>query len=187
LDFVNAFVLYSHFGFDQIKRWTASCQDLVNLRAAWDELPIEAAAHMGRPDIGGFLLEKGAAYSLPTAVAFGSTQDVKRMLEEDPGRIHERGAHSFPLLWYTAFGTPRLETAEYLLAQGVPVEEDMRGRTVLHTAAASGHLDVCRLFLEKGLNPRQVGDNFEGKMSAIEAAEKAKHSQVAKMLADRPQ
>ena len=187
LDFVNAFVLYSHFGFDQIKRWTASCPDLINTRASWDELPVEAAAHMGRADVGEFLLGKGAAYSLPTAVVFGPTQDVKRMLEEDPGRIHERGAHSFPLLWYTAFGQPRLETAEYLIAQGAPVEEDMRGRTVLHTAAASGHLDLCRFFLEKGLNPRQVGDNFEGKLTAIDAAEKAKHPEVAKMLSAWPQ
>ena len=134
-EFVNAFVMYSHFSFPQVQKWVTQCPDLLSTRASWDELSVEAAAHMGRADIGSFMLDRGAPYSLPTAVVFGPLGDVKRMLAEEPRSIHERGAHSFPLLWYTAFGKPQVETAEYLLSQGADVKEDMRGRTVLHVTS----------------------------------------------------
>jgi len=183
-EFVNAFVLYSHFALPRIKQWVNQCPDLLNTRAAWDELSVEAAAHMGRKDIGSLLLDKGAAYSLPTAVVFGSTGDVKRMLGEEPKCIHERGAHSFPLLFYTAFGEPKLDAAELLIASGADVREDMRGRTVLHVAAGAGHTEMCRFFIEKGLNPSAVGDSFLGKQTAAKAASDAGHADLAKMLAD---
>jgi len=147
-------------------------------------LPVEAAAHMGRADIGGLFLDRGAAYSICTATVFGSLADVKRMLAEEPRRIHERGAHSFPLLSYTAFGKPQVETAEYLIDAGADPKEEMRGRTVLHTAASAGHLELCRFFLEKGLDPRQKGTSFLGVQDAAEAAELAKHPEVAAMIRD---
>ena len=183
-DFINVFVLVSHFNLDQVKKWVALAPELLNTRASWDELPVEAAAHVGRPDIGGHLLDLGASYSLCTATVLGSLDDVKRMLAEDPQRIHERGAHSFPLLWYTAFGKPKLDAAEYLIRMGADPREDMRGRTVLHTAAASGHLDLCRFFLEHGLDPLQKGASFLGTHDAIESAEQAKHPEVAQMIRD---
>lgn len=165
-EFINAFVIYSHFGFSQVQKWVTQCPDLLNTRASWDELSVEAAAHMGRIDIGSLMLDRGAAYSLPTATVFGPLSDVKRMLGEEPRSLHERGAHSFPLLWYTAFGEPRLEAAEYLIGQGADPHEDMRGRTVLHVAATSGHTDMCRLFVEQGLDPNTVGESFLGAQTA---------------------
>ena len=181
-EFVNAFVMYSHFSFPQVRKWVVQCPDLLNTRAAWDELSVEAAAHMGRADIGNFMLDRGATYSLPTAVVFGPIADVKRMLAEEPHRIHERGAHSFPVLWYTAFGEPKVEAAEYLISQGANVKEDMRGRTVLHAAATSGHADLCRFYMEQGLDPMAVGDSFLGKQTAVKAAHDAGHDDLAKML-----
>jgi ankyrin repeat protein len=183
-DFINNFIVFSHFGFDRVKKLVEICSDLLNTRSSWDELPVEAAAHMGRADIGGLFLDRGASYSICTAAVFGSLADVKRMLAEDPRRIHERGAHSFPLLFYTAFGKPQLETAEYLIGAGADPKEEMRGRTVLHTAASAGHLELCRFFLEKGLDPRQKGTSFLGVQDAEEAAELAKHSEVAAMIRD---
>jgi len=189
-EFVDALAVVSHFSLDRVKKWIELCPDLLNTRATWDELPVEAAAHMGRPDIGGVFLDRGASYSICTATVFGSLSEVKRMLAEDPQRIHERGAHSFPLLWYTAFGNstaggkPNPDAAELLIQAGADVNEDMRGRTVLHTAATSGHMEMCRYFLEKGLNPSQKGTTFLGTQDAIEAAELAKHPEVAAMLRD---
>lgn len=183
-DFINNFIVFSHFGFDRVKNLIELCPDLLNTRASWDELPVEAAAHMGRADIGGLFLDRGASYSICTAAVFGSVTDVKRMLTEDPRRIHERGAHSFPLLFYTAFGKPQLETAEYLISVGVDPKEDMRGRTVLHTAASAGHLELCRFFLEKGVDPRQKGTSFLGVQDAAESADLAKHPEVAAMIRD---
>jgi ankyrin repeat protein len=183
-DFINNFIVFSHFGFDRVKKMIELCSDLLNTRASWDELPVEAAAHMGRADIGGLLLDRGASYSICTAAVFGSVADVKRMLAEDPRRIQERGAHSFPLLFYTAFGKPQGETAEYLISAGADPREEMRGRTVLHTAASAGHLELCRFFLEKGLDPRQKGTSSLGVQDAAEAAELAKHPEVAAMIRD---
>ncbi len=57
----------------------------------------------------------------------------------------------------------------------------MRGRTALHTAATNGNIEVCRFFLEKGLDPKQKGKSF---MGVQEAAELAKHPEVAAMLRD---
>ena len=39
------------------------------------------------------MLEHGAPYSLPTAVMKNDMPRVKQLLDEDPLRIHERGAH----------------------------------------------------------------------------------------------
>lgn len=183
-DFINNFIVFSHFGLDRVKKLVELCPELLNTRSSWDELPVEAAAHMGRADIGGLLLDRGASYSICTATAFGSLADVKRMLAEDSRRIHERGAHSFPLLFYTAFGKPQLETAEFLIQAGADFREDMRGRTVLHTAASAGHVELCRFFLEKGLDPRQKGTSFLGVQDAAEAAELAKHPEAAAMIRD---
>jgi ankyrin repeat protein len=182
--FINSSVVVSHFSLERVKKWVEQCPDLLNARASWDELPVEAAAHMGRADIGGLLLDRGASYSICTATVFGSLEDVKRMLTEDPRRIHERGAHSFPLLWYTVFGTEKFAAAEYLIGMGADPKEDMRGRTVLHVAATGGHLDLCRFFLERGLDPRQKGSSFLGNQDAVQAAEQAKHPEVASMIRD---
>ena len=182
--FVNAFVLYSHFSLPQVKKWVEQCPDLLNTRASWDELSVEAAAHMGRKDIGRLMLDRGAAYSLATAVVFGSLQDVKRMLSEEPRCIRERGAHSFPLLWYTAFGEPNLEAAQYLIGRGADVREEMRGRTALHVAATSGHMELCRFFLECGLDPLAAGSSYLGNQTAVKAAQDAGHGELAKMLSE---
>ena len=181
-DFINRFAVVSHFSLERVKQWIELCPALLNTRATWDELPVEAASHMGRADIGGVLLDRGASYSICTATVFGSLEDVKRMLTEDPKRIHERGAHSFPLLWYSAFGAQKLEAAEYLVGMGADPKEDMRGRTVLHVAATGGHADLCRYFLERGVDPRQQGASFLGVQDAVEAAEQAKHPEVATMI-----
>jgi uncharacterized protein len=183
-DFINAFIVLCHFNIDRVKKLVELAPELLNTRASWDELPVEAGAHMGRPDMGGHLLDRGASYSLCTATVFGSLDDMKRMLAEDSQRIHERGAHSFPLLWYTAFGKPQLDKAEYLIGAGAYVKEDMRGLTVLHMAAQRGHLEMCRFLVEKGLDPLQKGTNFQGTFDAVEAAEQGKHADVAAMLRD---
>ncbi len=143
-EFINAFTVVSHFGFDRVKQWVKLCPELLNTRAAWDELPVEAAAHMGRADIGGHLLDLGASYSICTATVFGSLDDVKHLLAEDSQRIHERGAHSFPLLWYTAFGKPKIDAAEFLIHMGADPNEDMRthGPAYGGFGGASGTLPV---------------------------------------------
>jgi ankyrin repeat protein len=67
---------------------------------------------------------------------------------------------------------------------GANPQDDMRGRTVLHVAAGKGHMDLCRYFLELGLDPRQKGSSYLGVQDASEAAIQGKHPEVAAMIND---
>ena len=131
---INEFVIASHFDFDKVKRMHAQCADLLLTRATWDEIGVEAAAHMGREDLAGFFIEKGSPVSLSTACMLGLTDEVQKLLAEDANRVHERGAHDFPVLWYTAFGKERPELLEVLLASGADVHSGMMGNTTMQLA-----------------------------------------------------
>lgn len=48
-EFVNAFVMYSHFSFPQVQKWVTQCPDLLNTRTAWDELSVEERRIHSRP------------------------------------------------------------------------------------------------------------------------------------------
>ena len=182
---VNEFVIVSHFNAERMQKLLQQCPDLLNTRSSFDELAVEAGAHMGRRDIAGLLLDRGAPYSICTAVMFGETNDVKRMLQVDPLRIHERGPHDFLLTFYPAFGTGSIEMMELLLANGARLDWNVRERNPLHVAAEFGQADLCRYLAEKGLNPRQKAFTFKGHLDAIELARGSKHPEIAEMLATR--
>jgi hypothetical protein len=103
-------------------------------RSTWDEIAVEAAAHMGREDMANFLIEKGSPVSLSTACVLGQTAEVKTLLAEDPRRVHERGAHGFPAIWYTAFGAERPDMLELLIASGADIGAGMMGNTIIPLA-----------------------------------------------------
>ena len=131
---INEFVIAAHFDFDKIKRLYAQCKDLLLTRATWDEIGVEAAAHMGREDMATFFIEHGSPVSLSTACMLGLTGEVKKLLAEDPRRVHERGAHDFPAIWYTAFGAERPDILELLLSNGADAGAGMMGNTIVQLA-----------------------------------------------------
>ncbi len=131
---INDFVIASHFDFEKVKRLHVQCSDLLLTRSTWDEIGVEAAAHMGREDMANYFIEKGSPLSLCTATMLGHIDVVKLLLKEDPNRVHERGAHDFPALWYTAFGKERPEILELLLASGADVHAGMMGNTTRQLA-----------------------------------------------------
>ena len=131
---INEFVIASHFELEKIKRMHAQCSDLLLTRSTWDEMGVEAAAHMGREDLAGFFIDKGSPVSMSTACMLGMTDEVKKLLAGDPKRVHERGAHDFPVLWYTAFGKERPDLLELLLASGADVHSGMMGNTMMQLA-----------------------------------------------------
>jgi len=131
---INEFVVAAHFDFDKVKRLHGQCSDLLLTRATWDEIGVEAAAHMGREDMADYFIDKGSPVSLSTACMLGLTSEVKKLLAEDANRVHERGAHDFPVLWYTAFGVERPDLLELLLAAGADVHSGMMGNTTLQLA-----------------------------------------------------
>jgi ankyrin repeat protein len=181
-EMTNHTVLFCHFGFDEVKKMISLCPALLNSKASWDELPVEAAAHMGREDIASYLLDREALYSICTATMFGDLATVKTLLQTDKDSLWERGAHHYPVLWYTAFGNERVEIASYLIDRGADLRDDIRGRTVLHVAAASGHIDRCRLLLELGADPNQNGMTMKGERTPIQIAVEEKHPETASLL-----
>ncbi|MGI8741706.1 MAG: ankyrin repeat domain-containing protein [Bryobacteraceae bacterium] len=150
---INQFVTVAHFDFDKVKSLLSQCSALLLTRATWDELAVEAAAHMGREDIANFLLDKGSPLSLCTATMLGRTSDVKTILAEDNNRVRERGAHDFPLLWYTIFGHERVELAEMLIGAGAdPKAGLMGGSTAMAMARKKSYNGMVDLLQKNGVS-----------------------------------
>ena len=156
-NWINQFVTFAHFNLDQVKKMYEVCPALLMTRATWDELGVEGAAHTGYEKCVRFLLDKGSPLSICTATMMGLGGRVKELLAEDAGRVHERGAHDFPLLWYTAFGAERVDLAELLLAAGAEVDTGYRGVTALHLAARKGYVQLGDLLLGRGAEPNPFG------------------------------
>jgi ankyrin repeat protein len=147
---INQFVTFSHFDGDRVKQMHKDSAALLSTRATWDELAIEAAAHMGLGPLTEYLADAGSPISTCTAVVLGLTETVRVMIREDRDRTRERGAHDFPLLAYTVFGAERPEIAELLLKAGADPNAMGFGQTPLHIAAAKGYLEVAGLLLDRG-------------------------------------
>ena len=82
-------------------------------------------------------------------------------MDEDPLRIHERGAHDFALLWYPVIGGGLLEMAQLLLDRGAQVEEQhLLGTTALHWACREERIELVDLFVAHGGDVNRVGRKF---------------------------
>jgi hypothetical protein len=147
---VNEFVTFSHFDLDKVKHLHGQCPDLLMTRSTWDEIGVEAAAHMGREDIAHFFLDNGSPLSLCTATMLGLTGEAKKILAEDGNRVRERGAHDFPLLWYTVFGQEHADLAELLITAGADPHAGMMGHTTLDLARKKGHNQVIEVLRKHG-------------------------------------
>ncbi len=47
---INDFLIAAHFDFDKVRKLYGQCPDLLLTRSTWDEIAVEAGAHMGRED-----------------------------------------------------------------------------------------------------------------------------------------
>jgi len=94
----------AHFDFEKVKQLQKLARRWMMTRATWDELGIEAAAHMGLAPMAQFLADLwGAGLLLAPLRCWGAGDLVKRMVQEDQGCLRERGAHDIALLAYQAF------------------------------------------------------------------------------------
>jgi ankyrin repeat protein len=151
----------AHSQLDKVQKEVAADPKLAHSVATTGEKAVEAAAHMGRRDLADILLRQGAPYSLPTAVMFNDFTTVKRLLDEDPNRIHERGAHDFALLWYPIIGKCELDMMQLLLDRGAKVEEQhFLGTTALHWACMRGPVELAELLIEYGADVNRAGRKF---------------------------
>jgi ankyrin repeat protein len=184
-EWINQFVTVAHFDFEKVKHLQKLCPTLIMTRATWDELAIEAAAHMGLTPMAQFLAELGAPVSTCTATLVGEQALVKRLVTEDPACIRERGAHDIALLSYTALGNQHLEIAEFLLGAGADVHARSLGQTSLHIAASKGHVELAQLFLDHGADVNAIANVRGASLTPLAVAVQAKHEKMAALLKDR--
>ena len=174
----------AHGQLDRVKEHVARDPRFAHAVATTSEIAVEACAHTGRKEIVDFLLEHGAPYSLPTAVMRSDVDTVRRLLDEDPRRIQERGAHDFALLWYPVIGECEVSVMELLVQRGAVVEEQHQlGTTALHWACRGGRADLVEWLLDHGADVGRVGRKFrtEGE-TPLQIALAAEHAHVADLL-----
>lgn len=151
----------SHGNIEAVKKAVETDSRMAHSVATTNEKAVEASAHMGRKKLVEFLLQQGAPYSLPTAVMLGDYTTVKRLLDEDPKRIHERAAHDFALLWYPIIGQCDLDMTQLLLDRGANIEaQHYLGTTALHWACIRGPIELVELLIENGADVNRVGRKF---------------------------
>jgi hypothetical protein len=181
------FVGGSHGDLPYVAAALASDRRLAHSVATTGEICVEACAHTGQHPIVDLLLEHGAPYSLPTAVMRDDRPRVEALLDEDPRRIHERGAHDFALLWYPIIGRCGPEMLELLLARGAEVEEQhLLGTTALHWACRQGQLEMAELLIAHGADVDRRGRKFDPTgETPLECARKNDHQEMARLLIQR--
>ena len=118
-DQVKRFVRVAHGDFDATRELLDKEPRLI--KATWDwgggdfETALGGASHMGRRDIAGFLLERGAALDLYAAAMLGELSIVRAALEARPSLARVPGPHGIPLLAHAkAGGTSAVPVFDYI-------------------------------------------------------------------------
>jgi hypothetical protein len=112
-DLVKEFVGKAHGDLERVQQLLHQEPGLLN--AAWDwgggdwETALGAAAHMGRKDIAGYLLEQGARLDLFAAAMLGKLQIVQAILADNPSLRASLGPHGIPLLQHAKAGGTEAE------------------------------------------------------------------------------
>jgi ankyrin repeat protein len=93
------------------------------------------------------LIQRGAKLEAPSASKLGLFDDLKRLIEADPSRVHERGGDGQTPLHVAA----TLEIAEYLLAHGAEID----ARDVDHESTPAQYLvrdkpEIARFLISRG-------------------------------------
>lgn len=176
----------AHRDLAAVRQAVTETPGLAHAVATTGERAVEAGAHMGNRPIVEYLLEQGAPYSLPTAVMRDDQPTVRAMLDADPRRIHERGAHGFALLWYPIIGQTDLSMMELLLDRGGDVEQQhFLGTTALHWASRGTSADMVALLLTRGADPNRAGRKFgEQPLTPLQIATSAGRTAIAQLLRD---
>ena len=173
----------SHGNFDAVRKLLEEDPHKAFSISTDDELAIEACAHTGNRRVIQLHLDHGAPYSLPTAISMGDGEFARFLLDDDPARIHERGAHDFALMWYAAIGGDQVELAELLLERGVAVDQASLGTTALHWCARRNRPRLARRLVDAGADVHAVGRFFErAGQTPLAVARNGGHSEVVDVL-----
>jgi len=178
-ELIEQFVLAAHGNFARVQELHRQHPDLLNCRyEKFNETALEAAGHMGRRDITGYLLAQGAPLTIYAAAMLGRGEDVAGFLENDPESARRPGVHGFSVLFHAALsgdvelaaavlacgggvglgpalhgavGNGRCAMGAWLLAHGAPVNApDFEGQTPLAVAVANGNDEIATVLRQHG-------------------------------------
>ena len=103
----------------------------------------------------GYLLARGAKYTISVAAAVGDQERIEQLLHKDPGLARRLNSVRVSPLSYASQGG-YLHIVRLLLEHGADPntpEGDAPDGLALYLACAGNHLEVARLLLEHGANP----------------------------------
>jgi len=133
-----------------------------------------------REVLAGYLLAKGAEYSLPVACALGDGERVEEILRERPGCSRRLDASRMSPLQFAA-RSGYTAIVRRLLEDGAdpnaPEESAPRGRA-LFEACAGNHLETAKLLLEHGADPNAGVDSCGCCLTIVEV----KHGENARPM-----
>jgi uncharacterized protein len=176
-DMVEPFVLAAHGNLARVRDLHTQHSELLNTKwEKFDENALEAAGHMGRRDIAGFLLENGAPLTVYAAAMLGEEDRVAEFLQENPSLARTPGVHGFSVLYHAGL-SGNVEIAELLLAQGGDVGQD----AALHAATAGDHRIMATWLLVHGADVNAL--NFEGK-KPLQVARELGYEDMATLLTE---
>ena len=161
LDQIEAFIVAAHGNLPRVREMLILHPGLLNARHYWtetdSETAIQAAAQTGSVPVVEYLLERGAPLEICTAAMLGRKDDVKRMLDEDPGLIEARGAHGIPLMPHAAL-SGNVELAKMLYERGATGSISH----ALSNAVMHGDARMARWLLDNA-RPDLAWTSYEGK------------------------
>jgi ankyrin repeat protein len=180
-----------------IKKQPSSLATLLELGADIDArdaaglTPLDQAALHGEAAMAHSLMAHGATLELPAAVALGRTDDIERLLRDDPDALRAGGRWR-ALILRAAEQAPAA-VMETLLRHGAQVDaqddaetavDSTPNYTPLHAAAFSGNTEAVRVLLAHGANVRAR----DGKYHATPAgwADYAGHPEIRDMILEGP-
>ena len=151
--------------------------ELLDMPYSWTETDKEtaimAAAQVGNAAVAEYLLAKGAPMSICTAAMLGRTREIDFILSQHPEKIHERGAHSIPLLAHAAL-SGKSELVKTLFQRGATEGASF----AMHNAASRGYPDMTKWLLENA-KPDINWRNYQGKTALAIALERKDEPMVS--------
>ncbi len=176
-ELILEFVIAGHGDLPKVKKLLAEHPALLNASYPWSEndheTALQAAAQVASVPIAEYLLEQGAPLDICSAAMLGRTDDIRRLLDENPALIQARGAHGIPLMAYAAM-SGNIELARMLWERGAQEGTAL----ALGSAVEKGQLEMTRWLLQN-TRPDLGWKNYQGKTALAIARERGDQAAAA--------